>query len=123
MQRANEALVVAAVAERAPCRADAGAQRRLRNDAALPDRVEQLVLADRSITVANEIDKQVEHLRFDVNDRAGAPQLLPRHIDLEFGEAKIQSSPSSSRIRFATAAILSNSRRLSERCTPLWEGL
>jgi hypothetical protein len=29
-----------------------------------------------------------------MNDRAGAPQLLSRHIDLEFGEAKIQSSPS-----------------------------
>src|SRR5262249_61071761 len=94
--------VVAAVAERASRRADTGTQRRLRDDAALPDRVEQLILADRSITIANEIDQQVEHLRLDVNDRVGAPQLLPRHIDLEFGEAKIQSSPSSSRIRFAT---------------------
>ena len=94
VQRAYEALVVAAVAERAPCRADAGAQRRLRDDAALPNRVEQLVLADGSMTVANEINKQVEHLRLDVNDRAGAPQLLSRHIDLEFGKAKIQGGPS-----------------------------
>jgi hypothetical protein len=29
-----------------------------------------------------------------MNDRAGAPQLLSRHIDLEFGKAKIQGGPS-----------------------------
>jgi hypothetical protein len=46
------------------------------------------------MTVTNEINKQVEHLRLDVNDRAGAPQLLSRHIDLEFGKAKIQGGPS-----------------------------
>jgi hypothetical protein len=28
-----------------------------------------------------------------VNNRAGAPQLLPRNIDLEIGEAEIQSFP------------------------------
>jgi len=53
VQRANEALVVATVAERAPCRADAGAERRLRDDAALPNRVEQLVLADDPMAVSN----------------------------------------------------------------------
>ena len=46
MQRANQVLIVAAVAECAPCRADAGVERRLRDDAALPDRVEQFVLTD-----------------------------------------------------------------------------
>src|SRR5262245_36465919 len=73
VQRAYEALVAAAVAERAPCRADAGAQRRLRDDAALPNHVDELVLADDPIAVANEVNEQVEYLRLDMNDRPGAP--------------------------------------------------
>jgi hypothetical protein len=28
-----------------------------------------------------------------VDDRAGAPQLVPRAIDLEIGESEVQSSP------------------------------
>ena len=60
---------------------------------ALPNRVEQLVLADDSIAVANEVNKQIEHLRLDVNYRAGAPQLLPCEVDVEIGEAEIQSAP------------------------------
>src|SRR5260370_1821885 len=63
MQRANETLVVAAVAERAPGRADARAQRRLRDDASLPNRLEQLVLAHDSIPVSDELNKKVEHTR------------------------------------------------------------
>ena len=93
MQRANETLVVAAIAERAPGRADARAQRRLRDDASLPNRLEELVLAHDSIAVADEVNKEVEHLRLDVNDRAGAPHLLSCEVDLEIGEAEIQGSP------------------------------
>jgi len=40
VQRADEALVIAAVAERAPDRADTRAERRLRDDTTLPNRVE-----------------------------------------------------------------------------------
>src|SRR4029450_1831034 len=74
VQRANETLVGAAVAEGAPRRADPGARRRLRDDAALPDRVEQLVLADDSIPIPNEVNKQIEYLRLDVKraDAGGA---------------------------------------------------
>ena len=93
MQRANESLVVAAVAECAPSSADAGAQRRLRDDASLPNRLEELVLAHDSIAVANEVNKEVEHLRLDVNDRAGAPHLLSCEVNLEIGEAEVQSAP------------------------------
>jgi hypothetical protein len=28
-----------------------------------------------------------------MNDRPGAPQLLPRDVDLEIGEAEVQSGP------------------------------
>src|SRR5262249_30178232 len=90
VQRANQALVVAAVAECAACRADAGAERRVRDDAALPDRVDQLVPADDPIAVSNEVHEQVEHLRLDVNHHTGLSQLLPRDIDLEILEAEAQ---------------------------------
>jgi len=36
---------------------------------------------------ADEVNKEVEHLRLDVNDRAGAPHLLSCEVDLEIGEA------------------------------------
>src|SRR5499427_10119698 len=104
VQRANETLVVAAVAERAPGRADARAQCRLRDDASLPNRLKQLVLADDSITVADEVNKEVEDLRLDVNDRAGAPHLLSCEVDLEIGEAEIQGSPLVSLKRTPVAA-------------------
>jgi hypothetical protein len=90
VQRANQVLVVAAVAERAPCRADAGAERRVRDDAALPNRVDQLVPADDPIAIPNKVNEQIEHLRLDVNNRGGPPQLLPRDIDLEILEAEAQ---------------------------------
>src|SRR5260370_8988419 len=89
MQRANETLVVAAVAERAPGRADARAQCRLRDDASLPNRLEQLVLAHDSIAVADEVNKEVDHLRLDVTDRAGAPHLLSCAVHLQIRKAKI----------------------------------
>lgn len=91
MQGADQRLIVAGVAQCAPRRADAGAERRLRDDAALPDRVDQLVLAHDPVAVSDEMNEQIEHLRLEVNDRAGAPQLAPSQIDLEVGEAQVQS--------------------------------
>src|SRR5262245_50978784 len=116
VQRAYEALVAAAVAERAPCRADAGAQRRLRDDAALPNHVDQLVLADDPIAVANQVNEQIEHLRLEVNDGAGAPQLVARDVDLEIGEAEIQGGPLMAKAESWSPPSddLSNSRRLWE---------
>src|SRR5262249_18395628 len=90
VQRANESLVAAAVAERAPRGADAGAQCRLGDDAATPHDVDQLVLADDPIAVAHEVYEQIEDLGFDMNDRAGASKLLARGVDLEIGESEVQ---------------------------------
>jgi hypothetical protein len=39
------------------------------------------------------MNEQIEHLRLDMSDRAGAPQLMARDIDLEIGETEIQRSP------------------------------
>src|SRR5262249_13818348 len=90
---ANEALIVAAVAYHAPCGADARAQRGLRDDAALPNHIEQLVLADDPVAVTNEVNEQIEHLRLDVDDRAGTPQLMARNVDLAVGESEVHICP------------------------------
>src|SRR5262249_11383624 len=87
---ANEALVVTAVAERAPRRADAGAERRLGDDAAVPDHIDQLVLAHDPIAVLDQMDEQIEDLRLEMHDRSGAAQLPARKVDLELSEAKVQ---------------------------------
>ena len=39
--------------------------------------------ADNPVAVLNQVNEQVEDLRLDVDSFAGAPQLLPRSIDLE----------------------------------------
>src|SRR5262249_27976483 len=88
VERANERMIVAGVAERAPGGADAGADRRLRDHAPLPNRGDQLVLAHDSITVPDEVDEQVEHHRLDGDNRAGSPQFSPREVDLEFGKTE-----------------------------------
>ena len=54
--------------------------RRLRDDATLPNRVDQLVLADNPLAVANEVNEQIEHLRLAINNCAGTPLLPPRDL-------------------------------------------
>ena len=85
--------------------------------APVPNRVDQLVLADDPIAVPNKVNEQIEHLRLDVNNRAGAPQLVSRDVDLEIGEAEIQSGPRwLSRMSSSPPSDgLSNRRLLSER--------
>jgi hypothetical protein len=42
---------------------DAAGERRVRDDAPLPDRIDQIVLADHPLAIADQILQQVEHLR------------------------------------------------------------
>jgi hypothetical protein len=91
--RSNEHLIGAIVADSTPCRADAGAERRLRDDAALPYDVGQLTLADDSIMIPNKVNEQIEDLRFDRNEFTPSPQFIPVHIDFKIAEAQIQGSP------------------------------
>src|SRR5882757_9027619 len=107
VHRANQVLVVAIVPDGTPRRTDTGTERSIRDDAALPDRFDQLVPADSPVAVADQVDEHVKYLRLDVNNLAGAAQLLPRGVDLKIGEADIQNPPvceaASSRSRRATA--------------------
>ena len=57
MQRADQSLIVAVVAQSAPRRTDLGAERRLRDGAAVPNRLDQLVLAHDPVAVLNEVNE------------------------------------------------------------------
>ena len=93
IQRSDEFLFGSAIAYGPPGGTDAGAQGRLRNGAALPDGVDQFVLGDDPVVIANEVNEQVENLRLDGHELACSPQLAPRDIDFNVGKTKIQDIP------------------------------
>src|SRR5262249_56436835 len=53
---------------------DPAGQRGLGHEPVIPHRVKQLVLADNPVTMLDEVDQQIEHLRLDVDGLARAPQ-------------------------------------------------
>ena len=68
------------------------------------DHLYQLVFAHNPVAVANQMNEQVEYLRLDMHNRAATPQLAPRNVDLEIGEAEVQkASPRLQGERFASA--------------------
>jgi hypothetical protein len=89
--RANEALIVAAVAQRPPRSTDAGAERCLGDETTLPNLLDQLILAHDSVAMLDKVNDQIEDLRLDVNNSAGTPQFMPSDIDFEACEAEVQS--------------------------------
>jgi hypothetical protein len=62
------------------------------------------------------VNEQIEHLRLGMNNRAGTPQLPPRDVDLEIGEAEVQSGLLAAAVNSESPPSddLSNSRRLSQ---------
>ena len=65
--RPDVALRLAVVAERAAGRLDPAGQRRLADESPAPHRVEQLLLGDEPVVVADQLGQDVEHLRFDAD--------------------------------------------------------
>ncbi len=72
-----QALLLAAVANGVTDCGDTAAERRFRNDAPIPHRRDQLILADHVITIADQILQKVKHLRFDANEVHAPPQFPP----------------------------------------------
>jgi hypothetical protein len=64
-----------------PDSVDATTQSRFRNDPAAPDRGEQIILAHHPITVANQKDQKIEHLRLDRNQCRIAAKLSPSGVE------------------------------------------
>ena len=87
VQRPNQGLVVSVVAKRAPGAIDAAGERGLGDDPAIPDRLDQLVLADDPIVVAHQMNDEIEHLGLNMNRFPKPAQLLLAEVDLEFGKS------------------------------------
>ena len=72
---------LAAVADRAPGRIDASGQRRLRDDPAVPDTGDEIVLADDSLAVLDQVVQEIEDLRSKRNQISPTTQLAPIRIE------------------------------------------
>ena len=90
--RADQPLLAAGVADRGAGGADPAGQRRQRDDAALPDGVEELVGADHPVLVADQVGEHLEDLRLDLDRAAGAPQLDALEVKDAVGEPQAQGA-------------------------------
>jgi hypothetical protein len=79
---------LAGVADGAPRGSDAAADGRVRDDASLPDRVEQIILADDPVPVSDQMEQEVEHLRFHLDQLGASAQLPPCRIENVIAEGK-----------------------------------
>ncbi len=86
MQCPDHGLVVAIVAEHALGAVDTAGEGGLGDDAAVPDRIDQLILADDPVVVFHQVNDEIENLGFDMNERALPAKLLLAEVDLELGE-------------------------------------
>ena len=74
-------------------------------DAALPDRGDQIVLADDAIAVLHQVNQQVEHLRLDRDRLGAAAQLAPVGIKHMICKEKLHAARSWSRIAVTAVAV------------------
>jgi hypothetical protein len=86
VHRPNQGLVVSVVAERTPGAIDAAGERGFGDDPAVPDRLDQLILADNPVVVAHQMDDEIEYLGLNMNRFPKPAQLLLAKVDLEFGK-------------------------------------
>ena len=75
--RADQPLLFTIVADNAACGVDPAGECRFGHDPPAPDRSQQIVLADHPIAVADEENEQVEHLRFDGQQRRPLAKFAP----------------------------------------------
>ena len=68
----DQPLFFAGVADRAAGRVDPVEQRGFRDDAPMPDRGQQLVLADHAVAVPDQVNKKIEDLGLD-GDQGSSP--------------------------------------------------
>jgi hypothetical protein len=99
--RSQPRLVATAVANRPARRADSTGQGRLGHGASTPHRVEQFRLVDHAVAMGDQMDEQVEHLRFDVARRAAPQQFSAGDIDLAIAKGEDHDQP----LRLAEAKV------------------
>jgi hypothetical protein len=87
MQCPDKNLVGSVVTKRSPDTIDAAAERSLRDDPAIPNRLYQFILADNPVVITHEVNDEIEHLRLDMDGLSKPAQLLPAKVDLEVGKS------------------------------------
>ncbi len=90
---ADQPLRLAAVAHRLARGVDPAGQGRFRDDPPAPNRVQQIVLGDNAVAVADQVHQQVEHLRLQRDRFAAPPQFAARHVEHVVGKAKLHLGP------------------------------
>ena len=86
---ADHGLILAAVADRLARGVDPARQRRFGDDAAVPDRLDQIVLGDDVVAVFDQVNQQIEHLRLDRDALAAAGQFAEVDIEHMVGKVKL----------------------------------
>jgi hypothetical protein len=92
--RSDEPLLLSGVADCAPSGADPAGEGIVRHRAAIPDRLQQLVLADDTVPMLDQISQNLEHLRLDMDGRAVPAQLELVSIDLAVAKIHDHCVPS-----------------------------
>ena len=77
----DQPLLAAGVADGAAGRIDPVEQGGLRNDAPMPDRGQQLILADHTVTVADQVSEEIEDLGLDSDQGSSPAQLAAIRIE------------------------------------------
>ena len=90
---AQQRLALAAVADGGPDGIDAAGQRRIRHHPSAPDAGDQVVLADHPVAVLQQVDQQVEHLRFHGHEFAVPPQFAEVSVKYLSGKDKFHRRP------------------------------
>jgi len=86
VQRLYEALIVSVIAKRAAGAVDPTAERGFRDYAAIPDRLYQIIFADDPITIAYQVDNDVEYLGLDMHGHPAPEQFMPARINFELSK-------------------------------------
>ena len=86
---ADHGLILAAVADRPARGVDPARQRGFGDDAAIPHRLDQIVLGDDVVAVFDQMNQEIEHLRLDRHALAAAGQLAKVDIKHMVGEMKL----------------------------------
>src|SRR5665213_2748067 len=68
---------------------DSAVQGRFRDDPAAPQRVQQVVLGDDAVAVADQKHQQVKYLWLQRDSLAVSPQFAARHVQHMVGKAKL----------------------------------
>src|SRR4029453_9287082 len=89
----NQPLLIATVAERFAGGVDPAVKSRVRHDPAAPNRSDKIVLAHHAITVLDQIQQQVEHLRLKRDELSAPPKLPAIRIEYLVFKAKLHVRP------------------------------